>query len=173
MGGGWWTNFRFLVWQKSYQSAILGPIRWPICSMTNFVPLFTNWDTQLASSQPLTSYLAYWKLTLYSIKLKAYENIGMTKAKALWFMNGPLVSVDWLAWREFNQAGRDTVLQNGQFAACLFHAFWWIKWFSSTKIAHYSADKLPLLQYNEMCKKSWKNMQKTLKKIIKNWEKIL
>ena len=39
MGGG--TNFRFLVWQKSYQVAILGPIRWPICSLTNFGPLFS------------------------------------------------------------------------------------------------------------------------------------
>ena len=39
MGGV--ANFRFLVWQKSYQGIILGPIRWPIYSVTNFGPLFS------------------------------------------------------------------------------------------------------------------------------------
>ena len=38
---GEWINFRFLVWQKSIQGAILGLIRSPICSITNFGPLFS------------------------------------------------------------------------------------------------------------------------------------
>ena len=38
-GGG--ANFRFLVWQKSYQGTKLDPIRLPICCLTNFGPLFS------------------------------------------------------------------------------------------------------------------------------------
>ena len=46
MGQG--GNLKFLIWQKSYQGATFGPIRWPIGSLTNFGPLFTFWDTQFS-----------------------------------------------------------------------------------------------------------------------------
>ena len=36
--GGERSNFKFLVWQKSYQAALLGPIWCPICNLTNFGP---------------------------------------------------------------------------------------------------------------------------------------
>ena len=39
MGEG--GNFRVLIWPKSYQGIVLGPIRGPICSLTNFRSLFS------------------------------------------------------------------------------------------------------------------------------------
>ena len=41
-GGG---NFGFLIYQKSYQAATFATIRWPICSLIKFGPLFSIWDT--------------------------------------------------------------------------------------------------------------------------------
>ena len=40
-----------------YHIAILGPIRWPICSLTNFGPLFTIWDIQYTYSRPLIQFM--------------------------------------------------------------------------------------------------------------------
>ena len=33
----------FLIWQNSYLDTVLGPIRWPIRTLTNLGPLFTLW----------------------------------------------------------------------------------------------------------------------------------
>ena len=55
MGEG--ENYRHFVCYKSYQAAILGPIRWPIGSLTNFGPLFTFWDTQFSLGAPLIQFM--------------------------------------------------------------------------------------------------------------------
>ena len=49
-GGG--ANFRFLICQKSYHSALIGPIWWPICSLPNFGLLLAFYigPTQASSS---------------------------------------------------------------------------------------------------------------------------
>ena len=38
------ANFRFLVWQKSFQAAILGLTRTSICSQPHFGPFLAFWD---------------------------------------------------------------------------------------------------------------------------------
>ena len=51
-GGDVRKNFRFLVWQKSYQAAISGPFRWLICSLTNFGLLLSIWACLLKCPSP-------------------------------------------------------------------------------------------------------------------------
>ena len=58
IAGGWGSaNSAFSLWQKSYQWAILGNIRRPICSQTNFGPPSTYWDSLWGISTPAYSFI--------------------------------------------------------------------------------------------------------------------